>query len=184
MPAENRWRVTALAIVDLNPCWNHGPQDEKSRIRPVTTCRTANGIREDLVGRDLVRVCHEVGLDTPPPGEPQLRVDVDDGDACLYGLAQVPIVGSRPAVQGYGHPRLLLDRLDALDVEALLRLPADHAGEEPVHVADGGSEHVDARRLHELPGFGGGAERAHALRRLGQDLRAAPDVADFTLNDD
>src|SRR5216684_7601003 len=140
--------------------------------------------RQNLVGRHLSRIFLEPRLYAPPPCEPNLRVDVHDDHSRPYGLAEVVIVGARPAVQRHEDSRCPRKLRNTVEVQPLLRLAANHALQQAVHVTDCWRQHVDPGRIDELLGLLRRRQGAHAFGLLLEHRGRSADVSDLALDDD
>src|SRR5262249_20271873 len=109
---------------------------------------------------------------------------VNDRDAGLNGASEIVVVGAGSAMQGEEQVGSLLDRGDAVDVEALLRLSSDHAAQHAVRGADGRREEIATGFGGELGGGFWRGEGRSDLRGVLVNLRTRSDVADFAFDED
>jgi hypothetical protein len=107
-------------------------------------------LRQDLVGHNFARLPVQAVFERPSPHNPEFGIDVNDVDPSNDGVAEVVIIGSRPAVQCEKYPAAFLIA-SILSIQPLSLLPLHHTPQHAVHIADGRSEDVDAGSGNELP---------------------------------
>ncbi len=97
-----------------------------------------------------MRLRRQARLQSISPCDSQFGVDVNNVDSGSDRPLQISIIGSRSAVQSKRNPSRRLDLSDSLNIQAFPLFSLHHLLGHAVHVAHGGSQHIDSREFNKL----------------------------------
>src|SRR3989344_6542424 len=147
--------------------------------------------RVKLMRGYFIRTGREPRLDSPPPCEADLRIDVDDRNACFYRGNKILINNSRTAMENQGDLHGFFYRRDARDIEPrVYRLESAAAcalaDKHSVQIPDRRRKEIYSRFLYERRGFVGRSQvfgLYHSpFGNVFQYFRRRADVSQFSLN--
>src|SRR3569833_3201462 len=142
----------SAAAVSVSREWVIGqPRPENNFRRARTTSLTAFTTGGRTLYGTIAHRASKGRLQSTSPGQTQLRVDVNDVDACRDGFAKVRIVSAGTSMQSQSNRSGLLYLSDSHGVETLPLRTFHQAREHTMLVSDGGRQNVDARGLNVLP---------------------------------